>query len=214
MTILYRIFSAVSYFIGWFSFFVLFKLFYRLKAYGLDNLPKAGGFILASNHQSHLDPPLIGSCIFPRQLKYTARDTLFKNPVIGFILESWGSFRIKRGTIDREAWEVFKNYAQKGYGVVFFPEGTRSGDGEIHDGKPGTGMLVCMARVPVVPVYINNSYAAFPRHKKFPRLFGVRITVTFGKPIYFDEYYGREENKQMYVEITGKIMSEIRKLKD
>jgi len=213
MNNIYKIFSVVSYFIGWTFFRIIFSLFYKLKIYGIENLPKSGGFILTSNHQSHLDPPLVGSCIFPKQLKYTARDTLFKNPIAGFVLDSWGAFKLKRGTIDRGAWEQFKNYAQNGYGVVFFPEGTRSEDGEIHDGKPGTGMLIYMAKVPVVPVYVHNTYLAFPKQKKFPRLFGVRISVTFGKPIYFDEYFTKEPNKELYAEITKKIMDEIKKLK-
>lgn len=208
--------DIIEFFIYWISkliFFVLFKVFYRLKVRGAENIPEKGGVIIASNHASFLDPPILGIAAWKRKCIFMARHTLFKNKIIGFILKKWGSFPVKRGTIDRSAWSEFEQWVKKGFAVVFFPEGTRTEDGEIKAGKPGAGMLIYNSKVKVIPAYIHNTYNAFPKNIRLPRIF-IPITVIFGKPLDFSNYFIKEPKKEIYEEITEILMNEIKKIKD
>jgi len=187
---------------------IFFKIFYFLKVKNKKNIPQNGGLIIMANHSSFFDPPLVGSATWKRMLKFMARSSLFI-PVWGQLLKWMGSFPVKRGVVDRAAYDALINYVRQGEVVVFFPEGTRSPDGNIQNGKPGTGMLVYKSRAKVLPVYIHNSGRAWPKGK-FPRLF-VPITVVFGEVMDFSEYFLKEPTKELYVEITKKI---IERLKD
>jgi len=187
---------------------IFYKIFYFLKVKNKKNIPQNGGLIIMANHSSFFDPPLVGSATWKRMLKFMARSSLFI-PVWGQLLKWMGSFPVKRGVVDRAAYDALINYVRQGEVVVFFPEGTRSPDGNIQNGKPGTGMLVYKSRAKVLPVYIHNSGRAWPKGK-FPRLF-VPITVVFGEVMDFSEYFLKEPTKELYVEITKKI---IERLKD
>ncbi len=213
MKFIENIIEFLIYWISKISFFVLFKIFYRLKVKGVENIPDKGGVIIASNHASFLDPPIIGVAAWKRKCIFMARHTLFRNKIAGFILKKWGSFPIKRGSIDRNAWFEFEKKVKEGYVVVFFPEGTRTEDGEIKQGKPGAGMLIYNSKVKVIPAYIHNTYKAFSKKMKLPRIF-VPVTVIFGKPLDFSDFFTKEAKKENYEEITKILMNEIIKLKN
>jgi 1-acyl-sn-glycerol-3-phosphate acyltransferase len=191
---------------------LVFNLLYRTKYINGRNIPSTGGCVVAPNHSSFWDPPLIGTVTFRRVFKFMARDTLFKTPVWGTMLGWMGAFPVKRGTIDRKSWAVFVNKVKNGECVMFFPEGTRTPDGEIQPGKPGTGMLIYKAKAKVIPVYAHGLFDAWPKGKKFPNFFK-RITVLYGEPMDLTEYFNREESKQVYIEITARIMDRIKELK-
>jgi 1-acyl-sn-glycerol-3-phosphate acyltransferase len=188
-------------------------IFHFYRAYNVENIPSKGGFVAASNHASFLDPPLIGIATFRRIFRYMARDTLFKLPVWGWMLEKMGAIPLKRGVVNRDAWDKVINCLKQGWIVGMFPEGTRTPDGEMKEGRAGVGMMVYKAGCGVIPVYIHNSYAAWPKGRALPRVF-TPVEVVYGVPMTFAEQFAKPESKEVYQEITDRIMAEIRKLRD
>lgn len=205
--ILNNIMTFIVTWIGRIICIIFFKIFYFLKVKNEKIVPKNSGLIIMANHSSFFDPPLIGCATWKRMLKFMARSTLFI-PVWGQILKWMGSFPVRRGAVDRTAYDTLINYIKQGDVVVFFPEGTRSPDGNIQEGKPGTGMLVYNSRAKILPVYIHNSWKAWPKGK-FPRLF-VPIVVIFGDIMDFSEYFKKAPSKDIYIEITGKIIERLK----
>lgn len=204
--------SLMTFLITWLSrivVIIILRLFYFFKIKNKNNVPDKGGFIIMSNHSSFWDPPIVGSGIWKRHLKFMARDTLFVS-VWGQLLKWMGAFPVKRGIIDRNAYDTLINYIKSGEVVVFFPEGTRSPDGNIQNGKPGTGMLIYNSKAKVLPVYIHNSWKAWPKNK-FPRLF-IPITIVFGEMMSFDEFFKKEPSKELYIEITDKVIERIKQM--
>lgn len=169
----------------WYSFvrcviWALGFVFYRVRCYHRERFPKTGGFLLLANHQSYLDPPLIGS-IVPRRINSLARDTLFKNPLFAWLIRSIDAIPIDRDGLGIAGLKETLRRLKRGEIVLLFPEGTRSPDGELQPLKPGFSALATRADVPIVPVGIDGAHAAFPRHAKFPR--PAKITIVVGEPI-------------------------------
>jgi 1-acyl-sn-glycerol-3-phosphate acyltransferase len=165
-------------------------LVYHVRYSGWHNIPTEGGALVVSNHQSHLDPPLVGiGC--PRQMYYMARDTLFRFAPFGWFIRSIGAFPIDRekGGLSgiKEALKKLKH----GEMVVMFPEGTRTHDGEIAPFRPGFTTLAVRSKAAILPVAIEGAYEAYPRWRKFPGR--GRIRVHYGKPILPSEYADYDE---------------------
>jgi 1-acyl-sn-glycerol-3-phosphate acyltransferase len=159
---------------------VLCQLLFRIRVYGLQNIPAEGPFLLLSNHQSFLDPVLCGARL-PRPLCYVARDSLFTIPVFSVLIRSLNVIPIKRNQADISAIRQIVQRLKTGWGVGLFPEATRSRDGRISVIKPGIGLLSRRTDAPVVPVVIDGAFECWPRHRK---IFSAgRVTVCFGKPI-------------------------------
>jgi 1-acyl-sn-glycerol-3-phosphate acyltransferase len=175
---------------------ILSVLFFKLHVRGQNNIPKTGGVLMVTNHQSFLDPWLVG--IAPsRQIHYMARDTLFNKTggVQGFLhylLELWNAFPVKRGSADLGAIRTGVERLEKGFVLNIFPEGTRSEDGTI--GTVAPGMVLILNRVkgdppPILPVIIDGAFEAWPRNAKAPRVFGgSEIRILHGKPIPASEW--------------------------
>jgi 1-acyl-sn-glycerol-3-phosphate acyltransferase len=191
---------------------LVFHLFYRTRYINGRNIPKKGGCVVMPNHSSFFDPPLIGSVTFGRIFRFMARDTLFKNPVGGTLIRWMGAFPVRRGGVDMESWNAFIRLVNNGEVVMLFPEGTRTLTGEIQPGKPGAGMLIYKARAKVIPVYAHGVFAAWPKGRKFPSLFK-RITVIYGEPMDLTEYFNMKEGREVYTQITDRIMDRIKELK-
>jgi 1-acyl-sn-glycerol-3-phosphate acyltransferase len=204
-TIVHTFFKSLAWF--------LLRVFHFVQCFDTNNIPSKGGFIAAANHASFWDPPFLGISTWRRMFRFMARDTLFKFPVWGTLLRYMGAIPIKRGTVDRGAWDKVINTVKDGHIVGLFPEGTRTPDGEIHEGKAGTGMLVYKAKCPVIPVYIHGGFQAWKKGNMLATPFK-KMDIIFGKPVYFDEQFKKEDTKQTYIEITGIIMAEIKKLKE
>ncbi|MEK6680423.1 MAG: lysophospholipid acyltransferase family protein [Nitrospirota bacterium] len=193
-------------------FFIIAKVFFRVKVIGHSNIPKKGGVIIASNHVSYLDPPFVG-CVISRRVNYMARDDLFRNPVFAWILRKWKSFPVKRGTGDRGAIKEAVRRLKKGEPMLLFPEGTRSRDGRLREGKAGVGIIVALSGVKVVPAYIKGSEEVLPRDSK--RLRFKKVIVSFGKPIDFTGMIEENRgNKDLYSDISKRIMERIAELKE
>ena len=191
---------------------IFFRLGFGLKAYGLENIPKDGGFLLAANHASYFDPPAIG-CPLPRQICYFARKTLFK----GFF--AWLLPRLKTIPVDRDGdsdvsalKRVFKEL-KNGEGLILFPEGTRTEDGELQPAQRGVGMIACRSQVPVVPVRIYGSYEALSRTAKKPS-WGKKITVVYDKPMLPEDYDPGKADKERYLTSAQRIMARITALEN
>jgi 1-acyl-sn-glycerol-3-phosphate acyltransferase len=201
---------GLSYAIGKAGFQLLFRLYFRGSVHHAENIPRDGSFLIAANHASFLDPPMVGQAI-PRQICYLARKTLFRNPVIGALLRSWKSIPLDRDEGDIGAIRAILNALKKGEAVMLFPEGTRTNDGKLQAAKPGIGFLVAKANVPVVPARIWGSFEAMGRGKSWPR--PVKLHVTFGKPLRFDtSNVKREEREIAYRRISDDIMAAIAQL--
>jgi len=168
--ILYR----VSQFFAWF----LFTLFFHIRVRGRRRIPKSGPFIVASNHQSYLDPIIIGfTC--PHPVRYMARSSLFRNRLFRALIRSYGAFEIERDSADLGAIRSAVRLLKDGENLLLFPEATRTSDGSIGEVKPGVFLIARRAGVGVLPVFIYGAHKAWHRNSKFPRLF-TSITVEYG----------------------------------
>jgi len=191
---LYKILKLISIF--------LFKILFRLKVIGKENIPKKGGFILASNHVSYLDPVTLGVAC-PRRLNFMAKEELFPNKLVSWFLSSLGAFPVKRESADLSAIKEAIRRLREEEVLVLFPEGSRRFDGDKTEPYSGVGFLVSKVNVPVIPAFIRGTDKALPKKAKFIRL--KPISVHFGKQIYF-------EKGGSYFEITNQIMDKIKKL--
>lgn len=160
-------------------------LFVRVRVHHVDRFPPYGPMLICSNHQSNLDPVVMGViCPFP--INYLAKESLFDFAPLGWFL-SWNDCL----PIEREAGAIggikrtLKRLKQ-GEPVLMFPEGSRSPDGELQPIKSGFCMMARRMKVPVVPVAIAGAWEAYPRQAKFPRLGNVQVVV--GDPINFAQY--------------------------
>jgi cytidylate kinase len=154
---------------------------FRYRAYGRENLPREGAFVLACNHQSFLDPVFCGIAV-KRQVTYMARDTLFKNWFFGPLITSVNAIPISRDKPEIAVMRLVIDRLREGAAVCLFPEGTRTQDGRIAAFKPGFGLLCRRSKAAVVPVLVEGAFEAWPRHKKLFRPFQP-IVVQFGKPL-------------------------------
>jgi 1-acyl-sn-glycerol-3-phosphate acyltransferase len=179
------------------------------RVYGRENLPKTGGAIIASNHQSFLDPVALGAAA-DRQLRYLARRTLFENPAFAALIRSLGALEFGRDGVDAAGAREMIAALERGELVAMFPEGTRTTDGKIGRIKPGVGLLARRACVPVVPAALDGLYKAWPRTRKYP---GVRgpIRVAFGEPIQPIE--GKSSDEKIQEELSEKMRNLFRFLR-
>ncbi len=151
---------------------------------GQKNIPKTGGFILACNHASYLDPVILGvSC--PRPLNFMARKTLFKNFLFSWILAHVNVISIKRNSADIGAIKEALRRLKIGGGLLLFPEGTRTTNGRLGEGQEGVGFLARKSNVPVIPAFIKGTHMAMPKGARSIK--PARLTVVFGPAMRFPE---------------------------
>ncbi len=186
----------------------LFRGIFRVSAHGLENVPKEGPYIVASNHRSHLDPPVLNS-VFPEPLVFLAKEELFKPP-LGWIIRHMRAVPIRRGTGDLDTLEMTLELLRRGCKICIFPEGTRARPGEFLRPKPGVGLLAVKSGVPVIPVLIEGTDRVFPRGSRFPKP-GPRIEVFIGRPRSFENY---PDNLKGYRKVALEIMEEIKSCGD
>jgi 1-acyl-sn-glycerol-3-phosphate acyltransferase len=161
-----------------------FKVWLRYEVRGLEKIPASGGALLLINHQSHLDPLLV-QLGMSRPVSWLARDSLFRIPIIGWILKGTYVLPIDRESAGASSIRRAVQYMQFGFMLGMFPEGTRTHDGSIGEFKPGFVALIRRGNVPVYPVGIAGSFDAFPRNAWFIRL--KRVRIVFGDPLTFEE---------------------------
>ena len=186
--------------------YALFKVFYGLEAFGLENIPKEGGFIMAANHASYFDPPVLGG-VSTRRVRFMAREGLFNIPVFRTFIKIF-SFPVRRDKPHPSAIKEAVSRLRRGELIVMFPEGRRSVDGSLLGAKRGLGVIAAMSRIPVVPTFIKGTEKALPVGARFPR--PSKITVIFGAPLVMHK---EETEKQFQERLTNNIVKEIENLK-
>ena len=187
----------------------LFKVLFRYKIEGGENIPKEGPFILASNHASYLDPAMSALAAAPREVNFMAKASLFRFPVFGTFLRMMNSFPVNRDIIDRAAIITTIRLLSEGKPVVMYPEGTRVKGGKLGEALPGVAMLAVKTGAPIVPVGIIGTGDVLPVGAKFPRL--KKLIARVGEPIRVESLVATER-KAKEAELTGKMMAEIGKL--
>lgn len=181
----------------------LYKICFRIKIEGLENVPKDGAFVVCANHKSLLDPPLLAVCL-PINLRFMAKEELFDNKLFGALIRALGAFPVKRGAGDLGAMRAAIKALKDGERLVIFPEGARSPKEHMHKGKSGAVLIAAKSSVNILPVGICGKY----------RLFG-KITVRIGKMIELDEYYGKKNGSEILQGITDTcLMPEISALSE
>ena len=161
-------------------FRLYFTVLFDLKVYGVRNVPRTGGVLLVSNHQSLLDPIVLGARL-PRPMSYMAKSELFRNRVFAWLIRGLGAFPVRQGAGDVRAIKETVQRLQEGRMLNIFPEGSRTETGDIGPMEAGAALVVRKSGVPIVPAAIDGSYDAWPKgHKLFRRR---PIRVVFGPPI-------------------------------
>src|SRR5688572_21726975 len=133
-------------------------LFYRYRWFGRKQVPATGPVLIIANHQSHMDPPLIGAAIFQRQLDYVARVGLYKSRIFSWIISALNATPIHEDRGDTRAIKDVLARLEAGRAVVIFPEGSRTPDGQVKEFKRGIALIVKRAECPVVPVAIEGAF--------------------------------------------------------
>ncbi|SRR5579884_1424242 len=181
---------------------VVFGIMGRIRLRGRHNVPKKGPYILASNHLSWIDVPLIPTYV-PGKVVYMAKEEAFLSK-IGWLVRFMGAFPVKRGEADRQALRAAGEQLKKGRILVIFPEGHRSEThtlGKIHS---GLGMIALRAEVPVVPVAVTGS-------ENLLKKFGAHVTVSYGEPVVFKPK-GNKITREDIDDATTDIMRRIAKM--
>jgi 1-acyl-sn-glycerol-3-phosphate acyltransferase len=166
-----------------------FTLGWSLRTEGRHNIPASGPALLVANHQSFIDPILIGLAT-RRHLCYLARKTLFKNRAFAWLIRMLNAVPIDQEGVGKEGIKAILEQLQLGQAVVVFPEGTRTEDGVMHPLKPGIHLLIKRTKAPIIPIGLAGAYDAWPTWRPYPipaPLFlpGCRgyIGVSVGKPL-------------------------------
>ena len=202
--------------ITWLACRLFFLIYFRWRIFNEERVTRTGSVILAANHTSFLDPPMIGSAV-RRPINFLARRSLFRFPLFGAYLRALNSVPVDRDGAGARGLKMILSRLLNGGGIILFPEGTRSSDGELQPARSGVGLTVIKSEAPVVPVRIFGTFAAWNRRQLIPRPH--RITIKFGNPMYFADL--REEAKscpkkrlrEIYQEVADRIMAEITQLK-
>jgi 1-acyl-sn-glycerol-3-phosphate acyltransferase len=187
------------------------RYFFRLQVFGHDWIPKQGGVLIASNHVSYLDIPLLG-CAMKRKAHFIGKVELIRNPIMAFLFRHLNGIPIKRGGVNRKTLHEIADRLKKGEVVVIYPEGGINRSGDLKRLKPGIGMLVAMAGVPVVPALIKGSEKALPVGARWVRRHPVKIF--FGQPMDFQPRLSRDKGKLLYQEISCEVMLGLKQLEN
>jgi 1-acyl-sn-glycerol-3-phosphate acyltransferase len=153
------------------------KTFFNYRVIGAENMIEEGPCIIAANHCSYLDPPLVGVAC-KRAIHYLARKSLLDVPILGPILPELNVIPVDQKNADRSALMGAIRVIRNGGAVLIFPEGTRSQDGKLQPAQPGIGMIAAKTGAPVVPVRISGSYDAFPKGARVPRIALVKVEIS------------------------------------
>lgn len=185
-------------------YFSVFTLGFSTRVSGKLNLPRSGPVLLLSNHQSFLDPMLLGITAYPRTLTFLARKELFRNRHFGPFIRWCGAVPIDQG-FGRDGMRMVTERLDAGEAVVVFPEGERTPNGDVLPLKPGISLLLRKGAWPILPTGVAGAHAAWPRTRLFPQpspLFAPptprTLGVHFGEPIECKEYtsWSRDEMMQ------------------
>ena len=195
--------------IGKFICGILFRIVGRLKVVGRERVPRRGGVILAANHVSYIDPPVVGVAA-PRLIWFMAKSELFSVPVLGPLIRRLRVFPVKRGVADRQALRKAHELLTGGEAIVIFFEGRRSTDGILLPPELGTAMIALRAGVPIIPTALINTDHLLPRGGKLLRC--CRVTVIFGEPLTFPQLARQGNDRAALQEMSNAIAAHVAEL--
>jgi len=188
---------------------LILKIFWRMEIIGIENLPESGGFIIASNHVSYLDPAVLVASS-NKKIYFLTKKEVFKNTFVSFILKNLNAFSVDRRNVDMLAFKKAINILREEKVLGIFPEGTRSSNGELQELKLGAIKIAIKTGVPILPVGIFGTYKIYPRDIKFPILFKHKIIVKYGAPQYLDKLKSRDKVYQIEeLDLLGKKIKEL-----
>jgi 1-acyl-sn-glycerol-3-phosphate acyltransferase len=187
----------------------LLRLLYRPRVKGLENVPKEGPVILASNHVSFVDS-LFTPLVVPRRVVFLGKSDYFSRAKTRWFFKAVNVIPVRRdgGSAAEAAIQAGVAELAMGRVVGIYPEGTRSPDGRLYRGKTGVARMALLARCPVVPVCVRGTREIQPIGQRFPNLSG-RAEVEFGRPLSFERYYGSESDRFVLRSVTDEVMYEI-----
>jgi 1-acyl-sn-glycerol-3-phosphate acyltransferase len=203
------------YFLGWCFFRLIYATYFHWRVFNAERVPLKGGVILAANHASFLDPPLVGSGL-RRQINYLARASLFRYPGVGWLLRKWNSVPVERDGGGAAGLKAILDRLLAGGGIILFPEGTRTTDGQLQQARSGIGLTVIRSNAVVIPVRTFGTFEAFGRNHKLPR--PKKVAVKYGEPLRFEKLRAEAKAcskprlKEIYQEVADEIMAAIAKL--
>lgn len=199
---LYRIVLFVAWMVA--------KIFYRHKIYGLEHYYPRGA-IIAANHTSFFDPPLL-AISWPEEVHFLARESLFANKIFGGFISAINAHPVSGDATDIGVFRTICGLLNEGKKVILFPEGQRSENGKLDEIKPGIGMLVGRTKSAVIPAYLQGPYEIWSRKRKLPKIFGKTICV-FGSPILWEHYenLGKKEAQEAIVKKFAESVEALQK---
>ena len=193
--------------IGWHLIDLIAKPIFRIKVFGRKYLKGMKACLIASNHVSHLDPPMIGYAA-KKELFYIAKIELFQlSKFFAWLIKEFNACPVRRNATDISLIKLIGEILKKGHPVVIFPEGTRSKIGDFLPFKAGVGMLAIKYNVPVIPTYIHGTSIPLKEYLKRK----ARMFVSFGEPVY---PYNFKRNKESYIKFTEIINERVKSLRD
>ena len=196
------------YWLGWMSFGAAFRTLFGLRIQGAENLITEGPVLVASNHQSFLDPPLIGN-LYKDEMVYLARKTLF-TPFTRWVYKNWNAIPVDQDRPDMASLKTIIRKLKEGNRVLVFPEGSRTLDGTLGEAAPGIGLIAVKSGVPIQPLLISGARDALPRGSA--RIRFARITVHVGPPVFLTPEERAAKSKDDYDRIAKRIMAAISEL--
>ncbi|TMK55898.1 MAG: 1-acyl-sn-glycerol-3-phosphate acyltransferase [Actinobacteria bacterium] len=177
-------------------------LLWRVKAIGVENVPKTGPLVLAPNHFSQMDHFFAGVYL-RRKIRFMAKSQLFGPPVLTYIYKHGGVFPVRRGHHDEEAFETVHELLQQGEMLLVYAEGGRSRSQQLGEPKPGIGRIALESGVPIVPVAIHGS----ERARQWTKMRFPKVTIQFGEPVTYpvEAAPSRERQLEVATQIFGKV---------
>ncbi len=184
---------------------------FSLEVIGRENLPRSGGNLLAMNHQSYLDPPVVALASDPRPIHFLARKTLMDWPILGACFPRLNVIPIDQERPDSSALKAVIRLVRAGESTIVFPEGMRTLDGNFQPAQPGIGLIIAKTLAPVVPMRVFGAFDAMPPGRKDIRF--CPITVKIGPPVTFtaaDLSKEHGEGRVIYQKLSERVMAAIR----
>jgi len=188
----------------------LLRLLGGWRVVGRDNVPGSSGAVIAPNHVSYLDPPAMGGAL-PRRAYSFAKKELFEIPIFGWIIRKCYAFPVDREISDIAAFRHAIRLLQAGELLLVFPEGRRSADGELEQGKVGAALIASRAGVPIIPCALHGTDRVLPRGAWY--LHRGIVQVSFGEPITFDKFESHRLNKEQLQKVTEQAMTSIARMR-
>ena len=201
------------------TMFGLYSIYFRIGKWelnGVENVPLTGSVIVAPNHVSLLDPPLVGAAT-PRLVTTMGKVELFEKKtfglkILGFIIQHMGTFPVRRGAPDRRAIRRAVQVLEDGGALVIFPEGTRTRTGQLGSAELGMALIAHTTKTPIVPMYLKGTEGCFsPMHPGF-RL--IKAEVWYGEPLRFEAEFQQRGDRATLQAMTDQVMAALARMRD